>query len=308
VLKHARVPIIKFDFCVESKINCDLSISDLEISYANTKLLWIYSEMDKRVAPFVFLIRTWAELNEITEKERPTFKLTNFQLTIMSIYFLLRLNEPFILPMNSFFTSNTELISSSQSARGFVNSDYLLDEDLGNQKQTTSAEQAIDDFDQSINGFVIENATNFNRNREIKLSELKSRLKNTNQLNLSEIFQKFLDFYAEFDFVSNEITLNEPKNRVQQKYSNETYSNKIFIQNPFDPVKNAARNVRESELKNFVEKCKKTKEILNKLKDKKTGDFSFLDLFINIRKISAKRSNNHRPFNSNSKLSEKMNL
>jgi hypothetical protein len=311
VLKHARVPIIKFDFNInQQKINCDLSISDFEISYANTKLLWIYSEMDERVAPFVFLIRTWAEMSEITTKKRPTPKLTNFQLTIMCIYFLLRLNKPFILPMNSFYTSNSPQTQSNQPVKGFVKSDCLLDDDLNAETtQTNSSEQTQNYLDESISCFVLENATNFNRNREIKLSELKSVLNNANQLNLSQLFQKFLEFYADFDFVSNEISLNESKSNVQHKYANESQSIKIFIQNPFDPDKNAARNVSSSELKKFVEKCTQTKEIIDKLKDSKTGDFSFLDLFNFIITNSTKREKlKRRPFDSNSELSEKMNL
>jgi hypothetical protein len=98
---RARVPIIRFDFKFLNKpINCDLSMSDINKSYQMTKLFWTYSYIDKRVPQIAFVVRHWAKLCSIT-MPIPAQYLTNYQVTMLALYFLLKVEPAIILPLES---------------------------------------------------------------------------------------------------------------------------------------------------------------------------------------------------------------
>jgi DNA polymerase sigma len=101
--KDARVPIIKFDFEMPNSnyMNCDISMSRVETGFYMSKLFWTYSQMDARVAPFVFFVRAWAKLNQLTSEIRPSPHLTNFQITTLALCYLLRLEKPLIVPLDA---------------------------------------------------------------------------------------------------------------------------------------------------------------------------------------------------------------
>jgi DNA polymerase sigma len=101
-IKGARVPIIKCDFELASEIlNCDISMSSIDTSFRMSKLFWTYSQLDTRVGPFIFLVRAWARLFRISTDKRPTAHLTNFQLTTLALDYLLRMEKPLIVPLNT---------------------------------------------------------------------------------------------------------------------------------------------------------------------------------------------------------------
>lgn len=98
LLRNPRVPILKFKFDAKPMLECDLSMSQVRESFETTKLLWTYSQIDDRVGPLVFIVRYWAKLAHITDRERPTMRFTNFQLTVMVLAYLVRGVDPVIVP------------------------------------------------------------------------------------------------------------------------------------------------------------------------------------------------------------------
>jgi DNA polymerase sigma len=102
IILDARVPIIKCDFELPNgPLNCDISTSSLHTSFRMSKLFWTYSQLDSRIAPLVFLVRAWAGLFKITTNMRPSPNLTNFQLTVLTLNFLLRIDKPLIVSLDS---------------------------------------------------------------------------------------------------------------------------------------------------------------------------------------------------------------
>lgn len=100
VIRSARVPLIKFDFLVDSeRLNCDLSMTTHQTAFDMTKLFWVYAQLDERVPLLLFLVRYWASLLDLTNSRRPSPNFTNFQLTMLALSFALRIEHPLILPL-----------------------------------------------------------------------------------------------------------------------------------------------------------------------------------------------------------------
>ncbi|CAH1773398.1 unnamed protein product [Owenia fusiformis] len=85
-ITHASVPIIKF-YSRALDIDCDLSMGNRSGLYMS-ELLWFLGEIDPRVQPLVFTIRSWAKEQCLTQKQAPGRKPTNFTWTMLVIYFL----------------------------------------------------------------------------------------------------------------------------------------------------------------------------------------------------------------------------
>ena len=56
--------------------------------YDMSELLYLFGEMDHRVRPLVYVVRSWAKRNGLIENIRPTFLFTNFIITLMVVFFL----------------------------------------------------------------------------------------------------------------------------------------------------------------------------------------------------------------------------
>lgn len=128
-IKSARVPILQFIFhCQSIPIECDLSMSSVNSSYNMTKLFWIYSQLDSRVVPLVFFVRFWAKVIKITSNKRPSSYLTNFQLTMLVLNFLIRLDPPILPPINQFVLPKAK--SQDNDSQEF----YVIDEQISHFK------------------------------------------------------------------------------------------------------------------------------------------------------------------------------
>jgi DNA polymerase sigma len=122
VIKNARVPIIKFDFIAKPGINCDLSMTNNRISFNMTKLFWIYTHLDERVLLLTFFVRYWASLMKIQAKKRPTPNFTNYQLSMLVFNFLLRLEDPMVIPLEDITeTSGKNVIVKNLTISEFNN-------------------------------------------------------------------------------------------------------------------------------------------------------------------------------------------
>ncbi|XP_031637400.1 poly(A) RNA polymerase, mitochondrial-like [Contarinia nasturtii] len=96
---NARVPIIKYHqklTCLE----CDLSMSNIS-GFQMSEILYTLGEMDWRVRPFVFYMRTWAQSFGIMQGY-PSLGLSNFMLTCLAIFFLQQLPQPVLPPIDDF--------------------------------------------------------------------------------------------------------------------------------------------------------------------------------------------------------------
>lgn len=242
LIKGARVPILEFDFELPSKqkLNCDLSMSNLQVSYQMTKLFWTYTQMDNRVAPLIFLIKYWASISHVTNTFRPSPNITNFQLTVLILNFLLRLDNPIILPLESMITH-----------------------------MRTNADSDL----------------KYTINENLNVNELKQVLKSASKITLKDLLMGFFNYYSNFDFDSNMISLS----RKLDVKTNQFKSESLVILNPFMPELNASKNVNRQNLKKFSQLCNESYQIVQANLDKSTNDFDLVNIFslisINAKKI-----------------------
>ncbi|XP_046420261.1 poly(A) RNA polymerase, mitochondrial isoform X1 [Neodiprion fabricii] len=82
---HARVPIIKFNQTL-TNLECDLSMSNTTSIYMS-ELLYLYGELDWRVRPLIFTVRSWARYMKLTNNY-PGHWITNFSLTLLVLFYL----------------------------------------------------------------------------------------------------------------------------------------------------------------------------------------------------------------------------
>lgn len=216
LIKSARVPILEFDFELPSgqKLSCDLSMSNLQISYQMTKLFWTYTQIDNRIAPLIFFLKFWAKITGVTNTFRPSPNITNFQLTVLILNFLLRLDKPLIVPLENI----------TKSFKG-------------------------NDFEPGLKYIINEN---------LNLSDINDLIKEKNKTTLNELLMGFFNYYSNFDFDSNVISLSRQMNIKTDKFKHEA----LIILNPFMPEMNASKNVNRKLLKKFVFFCNQSYEFL----------------------------------------------
>ncbi|GBN44180.1 Poly(A) RNA polymerase, mitochondrial [Araneus ventricosus] len=89
---NAHVPLVRFHHD-KFELKCDLSFKN-KVAFANTKLLYLYYKLDKRVAPLMMTVRYWAKHLEIIGKG---LMFNSYTISLMTIYFLQTRNPP-ILP------------------------------------------------------------------------------------------------------------------------------------------------------------------------------------------------------------------
>ena len=226
-IPQARVPILKFEAQIGHLLNCDLSLTNVEVSYLMTKLFWTYCKLNERVAPLVFLVRQWASLTGVKHQTSPSPSFTSFQLTCLVLFYLLKHECPAILPLDDLL--DTKQYSSLLRHEKFQDNSVELEEILNN--------------------LTIKN----------DFSDMDLYLVSKNTMNLGELFEGFLKFYSVFSFNTNIIALSKtPLNKPK--------SNRVFIENPFMPSLNACKNVTPNKLAYFQDMCKTTHAIINRSK------------------------------------------
>lgn len=168
VLPHAKVPIINMQANMGMDVSCDISMGKTA-SFLMTKLFWTYSQYDSRVAPLVMTIRTWAMYFHITTNTRPCPNLTNYQLTVLILYYLInmRADRPVLMPTDKFVTDQILSTDESQLEQSHRNTSIM------------------------------------------EPGKLKQLFVNVNEMGLSELLRGFFEFYSTFDFDSVTIALTE---------------------------------------------------------------------------------------------------
>ncbi|KAL7076246.1 hypothetical protein ACQ4LE_004440 [Meloidogyne hapla] len=108
LLKHARTPIIEFEY-LPSGFNCDICIEH-QLAIHNSELLKLYTEFDERVAPLGFAIKCWAKLYGINDAS--TGSISSYAYIVMLIYYLQRCSPPILpfLQQEEFIINNNSLL------------------------------------------------------------------------------------------------------------------------------------------------------------------------------------------------------
>lgn len=88
-----------------------------------SEIFHTFGELDERVRPLVFFIRTWAKEYGIIQPY-PSLSLSNFMLTCMVIFFLQTLPTP-ILPPSDTFVQPSESSAESSSLK-FITDDKIM--------------------------------------------------------------------------------------------------------------------------------------------------------------------------------------
>ena len=72
-----------------------------------SEILYLYGELDYRVRPLVFCIRKWASAVGLTNPAAPGRWITNFPLTVLTLFFLQTLKNPVLPPYELLVKSAT---------------------------------------------------------------------------------------------------------------------------------------------------------------------------------------------------------
>ncbi|KAG9332111.1 hypothetical protein JZ751_015853 [Albula glossodonta] len=91
---NARCPLVRFAH-QPSGFQCDLTANN-RVALKSSELLYLYSQLDRRVRAMVFSLRCWARVHSITSNIAGAW-ITNFSLTVMVIFFLQQ-RSPAVLP------------------------------------------------------------------------------------------------------------------------------------------------------------------------------------------------------------------
>lgn len=90
-----------------------------------SEIFYTFGELDERVRPLVFFVRTWAKEYDIIQPY-PSLSLSNFMLTSMVIFFLQTLEKPILPPSDTFvkckeisIESTSKYITDSTSVMNF---------------------------------------------------------------------------------------------------------------------------------------------------------------------------------------------
>ncbi|XP_038058262.1 poly(A) RNA polymerase, mitochondrial-like [Patiria miniata] len=90
---QAKCPLVKFRHYATG-LSCDLT-ADNSIALKSSELLYVFSQLDPRVRPLVFMIRHWARHHGITNRA-PGYWITNFPLTLVVVFFLQTRPQPVV--------------------------------------------------------------------------------------------------------------------------------------------------------------------------------------------------------------------
>ena len=188
--------------------------------------------------------RYWAKLLTLTTKERPSPSLTDFQLSLMVIHFLLRMPEPIVLPLDQMAKRRERTNVDGSGKRD--NND--------NETPEYSFEPYLD------------------------IKKLRERIQGQNDIRLSELFQKFLAYYSHFDHQRQRVSILA----TSKPYTSNSHRG-LFIENPLFPEVNAAANVNANEMDRFVRACNASYDLIQSLKLKHNGTFNLVEFFVKAR-------------------------
>uniref|UniRef100_K7GC07 Mitochondrial poly(A) polymerase n=1 Tax=Pelodiscus sinensis TaxID=13735 RepID=K7GC07_PELSI len=90
---NARCPLVRFSH-QPTGFQCDLTTNN-RVALRSSELLYIYGSLDSRVRALVFSVRCWARVHGITSNI-PGHWITNFSLTMMTLFFLQKRTPPII--------------------------------------------------------------------------------------------------------------------------------------------------------------------------------------------------------------------
>ncbi|XP_035209533.1 poly(A) RNA polymerase, mitochondrial-like [Stegodyphus dumicola] len=96
---NAYVPLVRFHHD-KFNLKCDLTCRN-RVAFANTKLMYLFANLDKRVKPLMMTIRYWAKHAEVIGKG---LLFNTYTISLMVIYFLQTRNPP-ILPSAEYIVS-----------------------------------------------------------------------------------------------------------------------------------------------------------------------------------------------------------
>ena len=216
---HARVPIVKYrqDFL---DLDCDLSFQ--ASGYYMSSILYLWGNTDWRVRPLVFAVRKWALEHNLVKSERPTKYFTNFQLTLMVVYFLQRKHN--ILP-------------SLETLQRLANEDDVIE--VGNEESL----KYLQDISDTIHVL----------NKSYTDPDLQA-------LSVSQLLEHFFDFYSDFDYIAHSICVmtGTEQNKNQRQKNGIRERSAIDIINPIDTWLNCSANISSDAVLRFKRLCLET--------------------------------------------------
>ena len=248
---HARVPIIKY-YQEIIGLECDLSFATS--GYHMSELLYLYGELDNRVKPLVYAIRYWAKEQGLVKEARPTVYFTNFELTLMAIFFLQN-HYGMLPPFNKLCQLSDPSVDEYICDDG-VNCTFLRDisglqPDLN---RHWMLQPVIDGNTLYVSPTVPLNAGN--------------------PLSLKEILKEFYAYYASFDFKKKTICIRSGKIQHKQFVTSQRVAHKVSydldITNPLEPDLNVSSNIKERAVKHFQKACKESLQRMEDLGDPST--------------------------------------
>ena len=222
-----RIPIIKFvlkiDPSDEKKIfKADIAVNNV-LGVANSSLLNIYSEIDKRCKIMGLILKHWAKKWKITNEE----SLSSYALILMMIYYL-QLKK--ILPSLQRIAKEKRIKKNSEKAIMKI--------------KRTVRNQLTEEFE-----------TNFEFEKDlVEISKyMKKKGFGENKQNLLELLLEFFYFYSDKGaFRKFHMKCNIKKGETDFKNTfNKDYDREInyyfSIKDPFDKMHNPGDRVRKSE-------------------------------------------------------------
>ena len=230
------MPIIKYH---QELIGLECDVSFATSGYHMSELLYLYGELDNRVRPLIFAIRNWAKEQHLVQDARPTVFFTNFEITLMVIFFLQ--SEYGMLPSLNKLCELADLSVDEYVCNDGVNCTFVRDitglqPDLN--KHWTL--QPIIDGDTRYSSPTIP-------------------LDSEKPLCLKQMLRDFYAFYSAFDYGKNAICIRQgkivPKEHVEtQRLRSKSYD--LLIINPLEPDLNVAANIKKRALNSFTKICK----------------------------------------------------
>lgn len=107
----------------EKCVYYEMPFSDFRSGFQMSEMFYTFGELDERVRPLVFFIRTWAKEYGIIQPY-PSLSLSNFMLTCMVIFFLQTLPKPILPPSDTFVQGNDA--STESPALNFITDNKIL--------------------------------------------------------------------------------------------------------------------------------------------------------------------------------------
>lgn len=233
---HARVPIIKYH---QELIGLECDVSFATSGYHMSELLYLYGELDNRVRPLVFAIRNWAKEQQLVQDMRPTVFFTNFEITLMVIFFLQ--SEYGMLPSLNKLRELADLSVDEYVCNDGVNCTFIRD--------ITGLQPDLNrhwTFQPIING-------------DTRYSSPTVPLDSEKPLCLKQMLRDFYAFYAAFDYGKNAICIRQgktvPREHVELQLKKRFHYSLVII-NPLEPDLNVAANIQKRALNNLIKACK----------------------------------------------------